>query len=145
MTLDPLLQQKVRRGGERATERQREMEESELEKVSWHANKQIYQRDAVNEEQLKNPSTLVTVEIKLSLGPKDQSKILICKYIQYLQLQAFLFRTREMERNIEKCFSQDIILEMFLSLGAFRASLPLSLSWAWQPVHDTIPLWGMPG
>lgn len=63
----------------------------------------------------KNP-ILVAVEIKLCLGPKDQSKILICKYIQYLQLQAFLVRAREVERNIEKCFSQNIILEGFYHL-----------------------------
>lgn len=75
----------------------------------------------------KKTSILVAVEIKLSLGPKDQSKILIWKYIQYLQLQAFLVKPREVERNIEKCFSQNITLEMFLSLRAFRAPL-LSLS-----------------
>lgn len=78
----------------------------------------------------RKPSILVAVEIKLYLGPKDKSKILICKHIQYLQLQAFLVRAREMERNIEKCFSQNIILEMFLSFSAFRAPLPLSLSLA---------------
>lgn len=33
-----------------------------------------------------------------------------------------------MERNIEKCFFQNIIFERFLSLSAFRASLPLSFS-----------------
>lgn len=74
----------------------------------------------------KKTSVLVTVEIKLSFGPKDKSKILICKYIQYLQLQAFLVRAREMERNIEMCFSQNIILEVFLLLSAYRASPPLS-------------------
>lgn len=74
----------------------------------------------------KKTSVLVTVEIKLSLGPKDKPQILICKYIQYLQLQAFLVRAREMERNIEMCFSQNIILEVFLLFSAYRASPPLS-------------------
>lgn len=74
----------------------------------------------------------MAVEIKLCLGPKDQSKILICKYIQYLQLQAFLVRAREVERNIEKCFSQNIILEGFYHL-VLSEHLFLSLSWAWQP------------
>lgn len=46
MTLDPLQQ----RGRERETEGERIGE-----RVSWHANKQIYHKDTVNEEQLKKP------------------------------------------------------------------------------------------
>lgn len=47
MTLDPLQQQ---RGG--GKEREKEMGGETIgERVSWHANKQIYHRDTVNEEQ----------------------------------------------------------------------------------------------
>lgn len=61
---------------EEGEEREREIEGERVgERVSWHANKYITGMQLMKCN--KKTSILVAVEIKLSLGPKDQSKILI--------------------------------------------------------------------